>query len=120
MEKIRDALVQAIADHQVAVKPAIDAVPSPPSPLEPVLMETIRRDREGLLARGRGAADHVRGRHRRHAHAQRGHSHVWARRPGEPFDEPARAHGKDERVAVKPFYEGQEYLYRLVKALSGG
>jgi len=31
-----------------------------------------------------------------------------------------RAHGKDERVAVKSFYEGQEYLYRLVKMLSGG
>jgi acetylornithine deacetylase/succinyl-diaminopimelate desuccinylase-like protein len=30
-----------------------------------------------------------------------------------------RAHGKDERVAVKAFYEGGEYLYRLVKRLSG-
>ena len=29
-----------------------------------------------------------------------------------------RAHRKDERVAVKSFYEGNEYLYRLVKALS--
>jgi acetylornithine deacetylase/succinyl-diaminopimelate desuccinylase-like protein len=31
-----------------------------------------------------------------------------------------RAHGKDERVLVKSFYEGDEYLYRLVKLLSGG
>jgi acetylornithine deacetylase/succinyl-diaminopimelate desuccinylase-like protein len=31
-----------------------------------------------------------------------------------------RAHGKDERVAVKSFREGGEYLYRLVKRLSGG
>ena len=31
-----------------------------------------------------------------------------------------RAHGKDERVPVKSFFEGQEYLYRLVKMLSGG
>jgi acetylornithine deacetylase/succinyl-diaminopimelate desuccinylase-like protein len=30
-----------------------------------------------------------------------------------------RAHGKDERVPVKSFFEGQEYLYRLVKMLSG-
>ena len=29
-----------------------------------------------------------------------------------------RAHGKDERVPVKSFFEGQEYLYRLVKMLS--
>jgi acetylornithine deacetylase/succinyl-diaminopimelate desuccinylase-like protein len=31
-----------------------------------------------------------------------------------------RAHGKDERVLVKSFFEGDEYLYRLVKSLSGG
>lgn len=29
-----------------------------------------------------------------------------------------RAHGKDERVPVKFFYAGQEYLYRLVKLLA--
>jgi len=29
-------------------------------------------------------------------------------------------HGKDERVLVKSFFDGQEYLYRLVKMLSGG
>jgi acetylornithine deacetylase/succinyl-diaminopimelate desuccinylase-like protein len=31
-----------------------------------------------------------------------------------------RAHGKDERVPVKSFHDGHEYLYRLVKMLSGG
>ena len=31
-----------------------------------------------------------------------------------------RAHGKDERVPVQSFYQGQECLYRLVKMLSGG
>ena len=31
-----------------------------------------------------------------------------------------RIHGKDERVPVKSFYQGNEYLYRLVKTLSGG
>jgi acetylornithine deacetylase/succinyl-diaminopimelate desuccinylase-like protein len=31
-----------------------------------------------------------------------------------------RVHGKDECVAVKSFREGSEYLYRLVKRLSGG
>jgi acetylornithine deacetylase/succinyl-diaminopimelate desuccinylase-like protein len=29
-----------------------------------------------------------------------------------------RAHGKDERVEVKQFYEGLEFQYRLIKALS--
>jgi acetylornithine deacetylase/succinyl-diaminopimelate desuccinylase-like protein len=31
-----------------------------------------------------------------------------------------RAHGKDERIPVNSLYQGQEYLYRLVKMLSGG
>ena len=31
-----------------------------------------------------------------------------------------RAHGRDERVAVKSFFDGGEYLYRLVKRLADG
>lgn len=31
-----------------------------------------------------------------------------------------RAHGRDERIQVKSFFEGCEYLYRLVKAFAGG
>ena len=31
-----------------------------------------------------------------------------------------RAHGKDERILVESFFDGHEYLYRLVKALSSG
>jgi acetylornithine deacetylase/succinyl-diaminopimelate desuccinylase-like protein len=34
--------------------------------------------------------------------------------------EDVRAHGKDERVPVKSFFDGQEYLYRLIKILAGG
>jgi acetylornithine deacetylase/succinyl-diaminopimelate desuccinylase-like protein len=30
-----------------------------------------------------------------------------------------RFHGRDERVGVREFYEGQEFLYRLVRELSG-
>jgi acetylornithine deacetylase/succinyl-diaminopimelate desuccinylase-like protein len=29
-----------------------------------------------------------------------------------------RIHGKDERILVKSFLDGHEYLYRLVKALA--
>jgi acetylornithine deacetylase/succinyl-diaminopimelate desuccinylase-like protein len=31
-----------------------------------------------------------------------------------------RIHGKDERILVKSFYDGQEYLYRLVEDLPIG
>jgi acetylornithine deacetylase/succinyl-diaminopimelate desuccinylase-like protein len=26
-----------------------------------------------------------------------------------------RAHGRDERIMVKPFYDGVEYMYQLVR-----
>ena len=32
--------------------------------------------------------------------------------------EDVRAHGKDERVGVKQFFEGLEFQYRLIRALS--
>ena len=31
-----------------------------------------------------------------------------------------RMHGRDERIGVRSFYEGQEFLYELVKTLSAG
>jgi acetylornithine deacetylase/succinyl-diaminopimelate desuccinylase-like protein len=31
-----------------------------------------------------------------------------------------RAHGRDERIGVRSFYEGQQFLYELVKTLSTG
>jgi acetylornithine deacetylase/succinyl-diaminopimelate desuccinylase-like protein len=37
---------------------------------------------------------------------------------GDPNDN--RAHGRDERVLIKSYYDSQEFLYRLVKELSNG
>jgi acetylornithine deacetylase/succinyl-diaminopimelate desuccinylase-like protein len=31
-----------------------------------------------------------------------------------------RFHGRDERMKVQSFYEGQQFLYELVKSLTGG
>jgi acetylornithine deacetylase/succinyl-diaminopimelate desuccinylase-like protein len=31
-----------------------------------------------------------------------------------------RAHGRDERVSIQAMFDGEQYLYELVKALSGG
>jgi hypothetical protein len=31
-----------------------------------------------------------------------------------------RAHGRDERLPVKSFYEGLDFTYRLTKVLTGG
>jgi acetylornithine deacetylase/succinyl-diaminopimelate desuccinylase-like protein len=37
---------------------------------------------------------------------------------GDPAD--ARAHGRDERLLIKSFYDGQEFLHQLVHRLAGG
>ncbi|MDQ3755015.1 MAG: peptidase M20, partial [Acidobacteriota bacterium] len=34
--------------------------------------------------------------------------------------EDTRTHGRDERIGIKSLYEGQEFLYRLVKTLAAG
>jgi acetylornithine deacetylase/succinyl-diaminopimelate desuccinylase-like protein len=31
-----------------------------------------------------------------------------------------RAHGQDERIRIDHYFEGQEFLYRLMKALTTG
>jgi len=31
-----------------------------------------------------------------------------------------RAHGKDERIGVKEFYDGVEFMYGFVKGLTSG
>jgi len=42
------------------------------------------------------------------------------KRPGGLFGErnETRAHGQDERMPVQSYYEGQTFMYELVKALS--
>jgi acetylornithine deacetylase/succinyl-diaminopimelate desuccinylase-like protein len=35
-----------------------------------------------------------------------------------PDRDDVRAHGRDERILVRSFYEGQTFLYQFVKALS--
>ena len=51
--------------------------------------------------------------------AQCGHPDLRPFRLASDVDE-IRAHGRDERMPVKSFFEGNEYLYRLVKAFAGG
>ena len=59
----------------------------------------------------------VDGRIRRPVSARGGHPHLW--RSGLLCDrDDVRAHGRDERMGVQSFYEGQTFLYELVKKLS--
>ncbi|MGZ5114454.1 MAG: M20/M25/M40 family metallo-hydrolase [Usitatibacter sp.] len=119
LEEVQKTLVRVVADDKIEVKKAWEPTLSPPSPLSPELMGAIEKLSADfwpgapviptMLA---GGTD---GSHLRNAGIPTyGHSGM----AGEVTEN--RAHGRDERVMVKSFYEGQEYLYRLVKTLAGG
>jgi acetylornithine deacetylase/succinyl-diaminopimelate desuccinylase-like protein len=114
-EDVRGALVQALADDQIAVTRAPQAAERAPSERNEELWSAI----EGTAAQFWPGAPVVSvmtpgstdGRVLRDAGIPTfGHTGLAS---GE-----SRAHGKDERVAVASFLESGEYLYRLVKRLS--
>src|SRR5438067_2981083 len=113
IEELEKALRQVLGDHQISLTRTSEFVASPPSPLRADIVQPI----EKLTAQfwpgipvipsmSAGATD---GRYLRNAGiATYGHSGL----AGDVDD--VRMHGRDERVAVKAFDDGLEYLYRLV------
>jgi acetylornithine deacetylase/succinyl-diaminopimelate desuccinylase-like protein len=116
---VQKTLVRVLDDEQISVTPTWVHVSSAPSPLNQEIMQAV----ETLSARfwpgapvipsmSTGATD---GSFLRNAGIPTyGHSGL-----GMNIDD-IRAHGKDERILVKSFYEGVEYLYQLVKVLASG
>jgi acetylornithine deacetylase/succinyl-diaminopimelate desuccinylase-like protein len=116
-EAVRKTLVGVLANEAITLTPVAPAKPSPPSPLKPEVMGPIERITQQMWpgvpvipVMGTGATDGL-----------------YLRRAGIPtygvdgiFEDidDNRAHGKDERIGVKQFYDGQEFLYRLMMALS--
>ena len=116
-EELRETLVRIIADDRVAVRPLVAAKPSPPSPLSRKILDPVERITEAMWpgvpvvpTMGIGATDSL-----------------YFRQAGIPMYgvsgifldvDDVRAHGPDERIAVRSFYEGQEFLFQLVRALS--
>lgn len=115
IQEVKSALERVIADDQIAVTLNGDfaAAAAPISPLDPAVMKPIER----LTSRmwnvpvvpmmSTGATDSK-----------------YFRAAGIPMYgvsglfgdiDDVRAHGRDERVGVKQFYDAQEFLYRLVK-----
>jgi acetylornithine deacetylase/succinyl-diaminopimelate desuccinylase-like protein len=112
-------LKRVLADEQISVTALGEPELSPPSALTEELLSAVAKTSTEFWPgvpvvpiMSAGASD---GRFLRNAGIPTfGHSGL----AGDVDD--VRAHGKDERVAVKSFFEGGEYLYRLVKRLSGG
>lgn len=114
---VLQTLETVINDEQVSVTPIEPAVPSPPSPLTPEVLGAIEAVTEDMWpgvpvipTMSTGATD---GLYLRNAGIPvYGVSGLF----GEISDN--RAHGQDERILVKSFFEGQEFLYRLTTRLS--
>jgi acetylornithine deacetylase/succinyl-diaminopimelate desuccinylase-like protein len=115
---VQRTIERVLADPKIKVSPVAGAKPSEPSPLRPDLMEPLERitremwnvpvvpvmltgATDGLSLRNAGVPTY-------------GVSGLF-----EDIDD-IRAHGRDERVGVKAFAESREFLYRLVRELSGG
>ncbi len=116
---IKDTLMRVLGDSKIDLSFVDEARPSAPSPLTPDIMKPIESITKAMWPdvivvpmMGTGATDGL-----------------YLRNAGIPtygvegifyeIDD-NRAHGRDERVGVKQYFEGLEFQYRLIKALSSG
>jgi acetylornithine deacetylase/succinyl-diaminopimelate desuccinylase-like protein len=115
---VRDTLIRVFGDTAIRVSAAPDLPPTAPSPLLPHVFGVVERLTRELFGNipviptmSTGATDSKY--FRAIGIPAYGVSGIF----GDPND--GRAHGRDERIAIKSFYDGQEFLYRLVKELAG-
>jgi acetylornithine deacetylase/succinyl-diaminopimelate desuccinylase-like protein len=119
VEGVQKALRLAIGDEQVGIHVEGDVDVGPSSPMRPDLFKAVARISDSMWpgvvvmpVMSTGATD---GRYLRVAGIP---SYGVSGFFGDRDD--VRAHGRDERMGVNSFYEGQEFLYQLVKDLAGG
>lgn len=119
VENVLSTLKKVVADDQVAVTIKEDEGKAPPSPMSPEIMKAFNQITDTmwpgvitLPSMSTGASD---GRYLREAGIPTyGIQGFFMDRND------VRAHGRDERLGVTSFYEGQTFLYELVKKLSSG
>jgi acetylornithine deacetylase/succinyl-diaminopimelate desuccinylase-like protein len=115
---VKDKLVEVLADPQIKVSFVGEANPSKPSPLRPDVINAVESLTKQMFpgvvvvpVMSTGATD---GLYLRNSEIP---TYGVDGTFGDLDD--VRAHGKDERVGVKQFYEGLEFQYRLIKLLAG-
>lgn len=117
VEVVQDTLRTVIGDDTVTITPVQEALISPPSPLTPELLSVIEGITEEMWPgvpvvpmMSTGATDGL-----------------FLRSAGTPVYgvsglfsdiDDNRAHGQNERILIKSYFEGQEFLYRLTTQLS--
>ena len=114
---VRDTLVEVLADSKIKVSFVGDANPSKPSPLRPDVMTVVESLTKAMFpgtivvpVMSTGATDGL--------FLRNGEIPTYGVDGTFGDIDDVRAHGKDERVGVKQFFEGLEFQYRLIKALA--
>jgi acetylornithine deacetylase/succinyl-diaminopimelate desuccinylase-like protein len=117
VEYVQSTLKEVFADEQVNIKIIDEVLKAPASPLRPDLMKAINRVTDTLWPGVPAVPTMVMG-------ATDGR---YLRAVGIPTygvqglfldRDDMRMHGRDERMSVTSFYEGQTFLYELVKVLT--
>jgi acetylornithine deacetylase/succinyl-diaminopimelate desuccinylase-like protein len=114
--EVQSTLSRVVNDTAVRISVVTAAIPSPPSPLKPEIMDPVERVTKRLWdipvvpVMETGATDGL-----------------YFRNAGIPVYgvsgvfvdiNDIRAHGRDERIGVQDYYDGAEYIYQLVKEVS--
>ena len=117
VEYVKSALEKVVADDQVVITVTGEPKKGPSSPLQPALLKAVQQSTDRIWPGVAVVPIMVMG-------ATDG---AYLRIAGIPTygiqgfffgEEDIRFHGRDERMPVQSFYEGQAFLYDLVKALS--
>ena len=117
IDAVHSTLETVIGNNQVSISRINSATPSPPSPLTPEVLGAIEATTEAMWpgvpvipTMSTGATDGL-----------------YLRNAGIPVYgvsglfgdiDDVRAHGQNERILIKSYFDGQEFLYRLTKSLS--
>jgi acetylornithine deacetylase/succinyl-diaminopimelate desuccinylase-like protein len=114
---VRDTLAEVLADPTIKVSFVGDANPSKPSPLRPDVMSVVESLTKEMFptaivvpVMSTGATDGL--------FLRNGEIPTYGVDGTFGDIDDVRAHGRDERVGVKQFFEGLEFQYRLIKALA--
>lgn len=117
VEQVQQALKKVVADDQVLITVKTNEGPSPASPMRPEIMKAFARVTDtmwpGVITLPSMAVGGSDGRYLRSA----GIPTYGVQGFFQDRDD-VRAHGRDERMMARSFYEGQTFLYQLVKVLA--
>ena len=119
VEYVKGTLERLFADDQVKLVPPGEVHNSPASPMREDILKAVKRVTDSMWPQVATIPMMVMG----------GTDGMYLRAQGIPTygvqgifmdRDDFRAHGRDERIPVQSFYDGQAFLYELIKQLSGG